>query len=264
MAFQLYPMPPHRQRMFILMYDRNGAFAAMRDLARREICDDVGGLSWTTGKMLFDVQRPAERDPGEPEFFLYLDLSGQTEAELELRMQILDSFLAGLAAEGVKFEKPLRMETLLKLNPRFSKFSEFPTRLEFLVDHPGGGLSWVGTYGPLSRFEAFGDAGFEAMARYGFPPTVVSRPMKGGHFGVMRFITTFDKEDPEECRRVREVNTEIVEAGLKLGFVPYKTPPWVVERIRSRLDPGFVETMRRIRGVLDPDRIMSPRCWHLG
>jgi FAD/FMN-containing dehydrogenase len=264
MAFQLYPMPPHRQRMFILMYDRNGAFAAMRELARREICDDVGGLSWTTGKMLFDVQRPAERDPGEPEFFLYLDLSGQTEAELELRMQILDSFLAGLVADGVKLEKPLRMETLLKLNPKFSKFAEFPTRLEFLVDHPGGGLSWVGTYGPLSRFEAFGDAGFEAMARYGFPPTVVSRPMKGGHFGVMRFITTFDKKDAEECRRVREVNTEIVEAGLKLGFVPYKTPPWVVERIRSRLDPGFVETMRRVRGVLDPDRIMSPRCWHLG
>jgi len=45
MAFQLWPAPPFRQRIFILMYDRNGAFRAMRDLARYQICDDVGKLS---------------------------------------------------------------------------------------------------------------------------------------------------------------------------------------------------------------------------
>jgi len=264
MAFQLYPMPEHRQRLFVLMYDRNGAFRAMRDLARMGICDDVGGLSWTTGKMLFEVQRPAERDPGEPEFFLYLDMSGQTQRELDLRMDILDGYLDGLRGDGVKLEKPLTMENLVKLNPQFSKFAEFPTRLEFLVDHPGGGLSWVGTYGPMSRFEAYGDAGNAIMDRYKLPPTMVSRPMKGGHFGVMRFITTFDKSDAAERELVRQVNVELVEAGLELGFVPYKTPPWVVERIRDRLNPAWVDTLRRVRGALDPQGIMAPRCWPLG
>jgi FAD/FMN-containing dehydrogenase len=264
LAFQLYPMPEHRQRLFVLMYDRNGAFRAMRDLARKGICDDVGGLSWTTGKMLFDVQRPAERDPGEPEFFLYLDMSGQTRRELDLRMEILDDYLDGLRGKGVKLEKPLTIENLVKLNPQFDKFAEFPTRLEFLVDHPGGGLSWVGTYGPMSRFEAYGDAGNAIMDRHKLPPTMVSRPMKGGHFGVMRFITTFDKSDPAECELVRQVNVELVEAGLELGFVPYKTPPWVVERIRERLNPAWVDTFKRVRGALDPQGIMAPRCWPLG
>jgi FAD/FMN-containing dehydrogenase len=263
MAFQLWPAPEHRRRLFILLYDRNGAFRAMRDLARYQICDDVGGLSWTTGKMLFDVQRPAERDPGEPEFFLYLDISGASERELELRLEILLDYLQRLEADGFKAEKPLDIQTLVRINPRFEKFAEFPTRLSFLVDHSGGGLSWVGTYGPMSRFEAFADAGFAIMERRGMPPTLVSRPMKGAHFGVMRFITTFDKSNADERRMVREMSAELVEAGLELGFIPYKTPPWVVKRIRDRLNPAFVDVMRRVHGVIDPDNIMAPHCWPL-
>ncbi len=261
LGFQLWPEPPHRRRTFILMYDRNGAFRAMRELAQRMICDDVGGLSWPTGKMLFGVDKPGARDPGEPEFFLYLDLSGQSARELELRAEVLGEVLDGLRREGFELEQPLDVPTLVRLNPRFSKFAEFPTRLEFLVDHPGGGLSWVGTYGPLSRFEAYGDRGVAIMERFGFAPILVSRPMKGGHFGVMRFIATFDKQSAEERARVREMSGELVDAGVELGFIPYKTPPWVVERIRSRLDPGFLATLARVRAALDPRGLMAPHCW---
>ncbi|MFH1129944.1 MAG: FAD-binding oxidoreductase [Pseudomonadota bacterium] len=261
MAFQLWPLPPHRQRMFILTYDRNAAFSAMRDLCRIQVCDDVGGLSWPTGKMLFGVQKPEARDPAEPEFFLYLDISGQTERELNLRLEILKQYLEQLRSRGFAVEDPLDIRTLVKLNPEFAKLAEFPTRLGFLVDHPGGGLSWVGTYGPLSQFEKFADGAIRLMNTYKRPPIVVSRPMNGGHFGVMRFISTFDKSNQDECRIVREINEKLVDLGLEFGFIPYKTPPWVVEKIRSRLDPAFMNVMQKIRATIDPNRIMSPRCW---
>ena len=77
--------------------------------------------------MLFKVQKPAERDPGEPEFFLYLDLSGQTQEELDLRVRILEQFLGDLSTAGVKLEAPLDIRTLVRLNPEFGKFAEFPT-----------------------------------------------------------------------------------------------------------------------------------------
>jgi FAD/FMN-containing dehydrogenase len=264
MAFQLWPMPPFRRRTFVLCYDRNAAFGAMRELAKRGFCDDVGGLSWPTGKMLFGVEKPLERDPAEPEFFLYLDIGGWSQRELDLRLELLGEALGELRATGLRFEEPLDLSTLVRLNPRFSKFADFPTRLEFLVDHPGGGLSWVGTYGPMSRFEAYGDRGLEIMARYKMPPIIVSRPMKGGHFGVMRFITLFDKKSAEERAQVRELNRELVVAGLELGFIPYKTPPWVVqELLRERLDPGFRDLFGRLLLALDPKRVMSPRCWPL-
>ena len=261
MGFELYPKPRFRRRLFILMYERDDTFAAMRDLCRMQICDDVGGLSWPTGKMLFGVQRPAERDPGEPEFFLYLDLSGWTEREIELRHTMLNEFLDEKLAAGVKLEKPFDINTLIRLNPQFSKFAEFPTRLEFLVDHPGGGLSWVGTYGPLSRFEAYADIGHEIMARYSMPPILVSRPMKGGHYGVMRFIATFDKDNEAERKAVREMNVELVDAGVKLGFIPYKTPPWTVKQLNDRLDPGFRSILKKTRNTLDPKGIFAPHCW---
>jgi FAD/FMN-containing dehydrogenase len=263
MAFQLWPAPPHRRRTFVLFYDRNVAFRAMRELSAMMICDDVGGLSWPTGKMLFGVQRPTERDPSEPEFFLYLDLGGASARELAMRTELLGDYLSGLRREGLRLEPPLDVPTLVRINPEFAKFADFPTRLEFLVDHPGGGLSWVGTYGPLSQFEQYANAGVEITARYSMPPVIVSRPMKGGHFGVMRFISTFDKADADQRQRVRAMNRELVLAGLALGFIPYKTPPWVVELIRDRLDPGFVALFDRVRGAIDPQGIMAPRSWRL-
>jgi len=265
MAFQLWPQPPFRRRTFVLVHDRNGAFSAMRELARRMVCDDVGGLSWPTGKMLFGVDRPLERDPGEPEFFLYLDIGAWSQRELTLRFELVQEVLEELRAGGFRYEEPLDLPTLLRLNPLFAKFADFPTRLEFLVDAPGGGLSWVGTYGPMSRFEAYGDRGVEIMERQRMPPIVVSRPMKGGHFGVMRFISTFDKQSAEERARVRTMNRELVLAGLELGFIPYKTPPWVVaELLGPRLDPGFRTLLGRVRAALDPHGLMSPHCWPLG
>lgn len=263
LAFQLWPEPPHRQRLFVLMYERAFTFRAMRELSRLGICDDIGGLSWPTGKMLFGVQRPLCRDPGEPEFFLYLDLSGHDARELALKMELLNGYLDRLRQEGGRMERPMDMPTLVKLNPSFSKFAEFPTRLEFLVDHPGGGLSWVGTYGPMSRFEAYADIGWQIMEKYQFPPSVVSRPMKGAHFGVLRFLSTFDKANPEERAAVRSMNRELVEAALKLGFIPYKTPPWAVELLRDQLDPGFASLLKRVRGLLDPKGLMAPRSWPL-
>ena len=263
MAFQLWPMPPLNRRMFILMYDQKSTFQAMRGLSRLGFCDDVGGLSWPTGKMLFGVQHPEAKDPAEPEFFLYLDTSGTDETELALRLELLNNYLQRLRDDGARIEAPLDMPTLVRLNPAFAKFAEFPTRLEFLVDHPGGGLSWVGTYGPMSRFDAFGEDGCKIMERHGFPPAIVSRPMKGGHFGVMRFLCTFDKSDADMRRRVREMNVELVESGLSLGFIPYKTPPWTVEQIKDRMNPGFVKLFKQVRGLLDPKGIMSPRSWPL-
>lgn len=263
LAFQLWPQPPERRRMFVMMYDRNVAFRAMRDLCRLQCCDDVGGLSWPTGKMLLGIDRPAARQADEPEFFLYLDVSGDNALELSLRLSLLEQYFERLRREGHAIERPVDVQTLVKLHPSFAKFAEFPTRLDFLVDNPGGGLTWVGTYGPMSRFEPYADRGLEIMARYAAPPIIVSRPMKGGHFGVMRFIATFDKEDADQRRQMRELNGELIDAGVELGFIPYKTPPWVVSRLQQRFDPGFAQLLRRLRQTLDPEGIMAPHAWPL-
>jgi FAD/FMN-containing dehydrogenase len=141
----------------------------------------------------------------------------------------------------------------------FNKFADFPTRLDFLLDYPGGGLTWIGTYGPMSRFEKFADDAMAIMERFGMPPLVVSRPMLGGHFGVLRFVSLFDKGEPDEVQQTRELQAEVAESAIQNGFIIYKTPAWVVERVRERLDVGFLSLFRRIREALDPKGVFNPQ-----
>jgi glycolate oxidase len=270
-GMHLWPEPAFRRRLFVLAGARNGAFEAMRRLARSSVADDVGGLSWPTGKMLFGVARPGPRDPAEPEFFVYVDVTGETEPELQLRLERLDGLLAELRAAGHRLERPFTIQDLVRLEPRFGRFADFPTSLDFLMHRPGqaaadgapvaGGLSWVGTYGPLSRLEAAADRVVPRMERAGFAPAIVSRPMKGGHFAVLRMLLTFEPTDAAERRRVRETNRAVLDEVLPLGFVPYKCPAWAWEPLRARLDPGFVRLLETVRGALDPGGILGPRAW---
>ncbi len=258
-VFQLWPLHPLNRRIFVLSYSVGGTYDAMRRLCRAEICDDIGGLSWPSGKMMLGVKRPhPEPSPGEPLFFLYVDLTAETEAEMAAKEQILGSIVTEVERSGARFEAPLDVRELLEVNPAMKAFAEFPTELEFLTNHGGGGLTWIGTYGPLSRFTEAAEAGIEVMTQRGFPPLIVSRPMRGGHFGVLRLISIFDKADKDEVEAVRELNLELLRLLTAKGFVMYKTPTWAWNELAPQMDPGMVALMGKVKALLDPQGIMNP------
>lgn len=260
MAFQLWPLHPHGLRLFYLTYGPAVTYAAMQRLCRAEICEDIGGLSWPSAKMMMGVRRPHPfPGAGEPTFFLYVDLAAETRAELEAKRAHVATLIAAAAADGGEpYEGPFDVATLVRINPALSKFAEFPTDLESLTAHGGGGLTWIGTYGPLSRFAEAAAAGTELMAGMGVPPLIVSRPMRGGHFGVLRFITIFDKQDPAEVEHTRQVNRALLELLTGKGFLMYKTPIWAWHELRAKMDPGMLALLARVKSVLDPQRIFNP------
>ncbi len=257
MAVQLWPRRKLRKRCFLMVYDIPSAFGLLNELARSDLLDDIGCISLAAGKMLFGEPKPLWQDTGEPSAFVYLDYSADEEILMDAKQKAIDSRLSRYRAEH-RLDGPLYLEQLLRLEPRFNKFADFPTRLDFLLDHPGGGLTWVGTYGPTSRFAAGWQAGSEIMARFEMPRLIVCRPMQGGHFGVLRFISTFDKSDSKDVEKVRNLNAEIADALLELGFFPYKTPQWVWSRYAERLDPVFCDLVATVQRALDPSGIMNP------
>jgi FAD/FMN-containing dehydrogenase len=153
---------------------------------------------------------------------------------------------------------------LVALAPDLAPFAELPARLAFLLDHPGGGLTWVGTYGPLDRLEEGARAGSRLLEAAGHPPLIVSRPMKGGHYGVLRFIERFDRADETATAAVAALNVAVAETLMDLGYVPYKCPGVLYESVFRRLDPGFVRMMQTIRTALDPNGILNPDRWRPG
>ncbi|MBI4704332.1 MAG: FAD-binding oxidoreductase [Deltaproteobacteria bacterium] len=258
-AVHLAPGHPLGERLFLLAYSTHAAFEAMRRLVRTELCDDIGALSWPTGKMMLGVGHPHPvPDEGEPRYFLYVDLSAELPEEMAYKKKVLCRVTAELTREGHGFEPPLDVGTLVRLNPAMDKFASFPTDLDFLTDHPGGGLTWVGTYGPLSRFDDAADAGAAIMVRHGLAPVIVSRAMKGGHFGVLRFLATFDKAARAQVEHVRGMNRDLLADLTERGFVMYKTPAWALRELVAKMDPGFVALLRKTKALLDPQGIFNP------
>lgn len=261
MAVQLWPMPALTRRLFVFSERLGGSWDLIRELTRAELCRDMSGISWPTAKMLFGVDKPLHNDPGEPELFISMDIGGRDEEEVGYRERIAREIVASHQKRGLPVGAILSIDELIDVAPTLSRFAEFPMTLDFLLDHPGRGLTWIGTYGPTSSWDEGAARCSELMRERGFPPLLVTRPMKGGHFGVLRMISLFDKSDPDEVRRVGELNRDLLEICLELGFVPYKAPGWAVEHMRNRTDEGYAELLTRVKDCLDPDGIMNPGRW---
>ena len=214
--------------------------------------EDVGGIGWPAAKWALGLDRLDQRDPAEPEFYVIADYSADRERELRTKSNRLTQMAPST---------PIPVDDLRKLAPELAPFSELPVRLGFLLDHKGGGLTWVGTYGPLEKLEEGFQIGRRLLEEAGHPPLVVMRPMKGAHYGVLRFIERFDRVDEEETERVRKLNVDIGAALMDLGFVPYKCPAVLYEELFKRLDPGFRTMMERLRTALDPNGILNPDRW---
>jgi FAD/FMN-containing dehydrogenase len=101
----------------------------------------------------------------------------------------------------------------------------------------------------------------DLLTDHGFPPFLVSRPMDGGHFYVLRFVANFDKGDAAEVERVRMVMGKLADAVLQHDYVPYKPSADAAHRILDRAHPGFVRMLERVRDAFDPDRRMNPGRW---
>ena len=250
LGLALWPLRKHRCRDVVACNDVESAIAFMRAGARTGLFDDIGGIGWPACKWAFGLDRLGPRDPAEPEMYVIADYGADHAAELAFKQARLEE-LAPVP--------PIPVRDLITFAPQLAAFAVLPARLGFLLDHEGGGLSWVGTYGPIEKLEEGVLKGKALLKEAGFPPLAVIRPMKGGHYGVLRFIERFDKAT--ETDKVRELNVELARALMNLGFVPYKCPAVLYDELFPRLDPGYVALMRKLKDAVDPNGILNPERW---
>lgn len=262
-ALQIWPAPPVRKRFFVAVYDAGTAYRVLRDLCRKEVFDDLACVSWPPGKMLFGARGPLSLSPGEPSLFVYGDLYAEDEGHADTKERIVHETIAQVRRETGTVEDPLDVDALIQINPGYAKLAEFPTTLDFLLDYGPGGMTWVGSYGPGSRWAEGVDACFEILEADGFAPILVARPMKGGHFWVLRFILHFDRQDPKDLARTRATLGKLGDKLLDLRYIPYKPAAWAVQKIRERDRHGFFGLMETVKSCLDPAGMMNPGRWGL-
>jgi len=247
-AVQLWPRPKYVQAANITTYDMGATFRFTRRIVRMRILDEIFINPYDTMKVLVARNTgPFQRLPGEPEFVVMTALSANSENELKAKLALRD--------EVIKEEF---RDSKVEVTPW--EQTDYPLRGHIEVPGPGG-LTWVGTYGPPSRWEEAMAKAYKIMDKYGFPRIVFIRPLREGHFSMFRPIVPFNKANAEEIERVRQCMGELTAMALEMGFVPYKAPDWSVKMMAQRADPNWVELLRRVKKVLDPNDIMNPGRW---
>ena len=123
----------------------------------------------------------------------------------------------------------------------------------------GGGGQWIGSYCSTRDIVKYYKLARETALKHGRTSQFYSRLLFGGHYCVSRFNINFNKNDPEEIESARTILKEIHEEVSSLdGVVMYKAPKWAHEVYEEKIYPPTNELMKKIKKLLDPNKIMNP------
>ena len=258
MAVSLWPKPKHATQVTFLLMDLESAYESLRAISRTRIPDDLIGVSFAFERIVKMASEhvkvasyPAQAtSPGDPEFIVSMEISGNTENELKAKIEVIEEVINS-ALQDDTFEGPLTSP---------STTAYFPMQVLDVLSS-GGGLTWVGTYGPMSNWLETVKQGCALQDKHGFTRSCYTRLMREGHFAALRWLLPFNKEDPEYVQKIRELCSDQLEMVLKTGYIPYKTPVWAIRKLEERADPHWVNLHRRVKAMLDPNNIMNPGRW---
>jgi FAD/FMN-containing dehydrogenase len=258
MAVSLWPNPPYNLAVTFMPMDLEGAGEIFQSISYTRIPDDLIGTSFSLNKAgvaAYEHKKmtlyPAiHRLSDEPEFVITAEITGNTEKELNAKVEAIGETVNARCKEH-KYTGP---ETVP------STTAAFPMQALGVLSS-GGGLMWVGTYGPMSRWLETAKKGCELQDKYDITRSCYTRIMNEGHFAGLRWMLPYDKGDPALVQRIRDLCAEQLDLVLETGYIPYKTPGWAVRRLEEKVSPDWRKLHRRIKQMLDPNNIMNPGRW---
>lgn len=258
MAVNLWPKPEHNMAVNFLPMDLEGAYEILQSIIRTRIPDDLIGTSFTlikVGELAYSHQKmplypPTKRLPDEPEFIITAEITGNTEKELKVKVETVGEAVKARCA-GLRYFGP---ETVA------STTATFPMQALGVLSS-GGGLMWVGTYGPMSHWLDTVKRGCELQDKYEITRTCYTRIMNEGHFAGLRWMLPYDKGDSDLVERIKKLCAEQLDLVLETGYIPYKTPVWAVRRLEELASPSWLKLHRQVKKMLDPNNIMNPGRW---
>ena len=258
MSVNLWPKHPYGTAVTLMSMDLEGAYAILQAIIRTRIPDDLIGTSFQLNKvgeaafahLKAPIYPAPPVDPGDPEFVITAEVTANTQKELDGKLETIETVVRDKCADYEYFGPETSPSTT----------AAFPMQALGVLSS-GGGLMWVGTYGPMSTWLETVKRGCELQDKYNIARTCYTRIMNEGHFAGLRWMLPYDKEDPELVQRIKDLCDEQLDLVLETGYVPYKTPVWAVRKIEEMAGPEWIKLHRRIKQLLDPNNIMNPGRW---
>jgi glycolate oxidase len=258
-AVQLWPNPPYNKTFLVLVKGLTDVAPVIREVGKTDVVDDISAVSTEVVKMTVEIPEP-EKYPGEPDFAALFPISGKTKKLLDAKSEIVLDKLNELKQEGKNIFIADVDEFAKIFNLRVRCHLDLPAVLLSLVEYSG--LTWFGSYAPTHKLENLIKKVDEIFHKHDVPSFVYMKIMKSGHYGIFRPIIRYNKYKEGEEERIHTLLNEITEFCISEGCIPYKTPIWMTEKMRKKINPGWLNLFEKIKKCMDPNGIFNPGRWN--
>ncbi len=149
--------------------------------------------------------------------------------------------------------------------PMKKRFLEEPatTLTRFADVRKGGGFEYVGGIMPIGLFAPAYRLGLDIAQGSDVAWSMGCRVIGQGHAMMFFYAYAFNRADPADVERAKEALEKTNAGVLDLGGIPWKAEAPAQRQILSRMDPGTIDLMDRLRRAIDPGRIMNPGNWEV-
>jgi FAD/FMN-containing dehydrogenase len=124
---------------------------------------------------------------------------------------------------------------------------------------PGGGLIGPYLWIEYSKSGDLIDAEEKIFEKYGIPAKLSGVSLEGrwGIYGQVGVCAHFDASDPKQGKVGHDIILDCVQKGIDLGAVIYRLDPLSAAIVLPKLG-GYYQLLKRLKQMLDPNRIMTP------
>ena len=227
----------------------------MLNLSNYEICDDLTAVSWWLAQVPIPYPyRPKPDD--QPEWFSFANTNSFTEKEREAREEIWQMVVDEETKKGTSLKVTQYPEEALRARTQLP--SQIVGSTKNYCKMAGAGISWPGTFTPANKWAPVYTAWKNILIDRNLSPSVRMSMYRGVHYGMLRAMIPFNKQNPEETENARQAIVECLKVDLENGGIPYKPPVDFGKEINKMAHPGYLALLKRVKQMLDPNDIMNP------
>jgi glycolate oxidase len=255
LGITIHPIPPFIKIFTVSCDNVEDMYSYMLNLSNYEICDDLTGVSWWLAQV--PIPYPYKPKPdGVPEWFSYATTCSFTEKEKEAREEIWEKVFAEEQKKGTSIQVTHYPEEALRARTQLP--SQIVGSTKNYCKQGGGGISWPGTFTPAKKWAPVYNDWKKILIGHNLSPSVRMSMYRGVHYGMLRAMIPFNKKSPQETENARQAIIECLKVDLDHGGLPYKPPVDYAREINKRAHPGYLNLLKNIKKLLDPNDIMNP------
>lgn len=256
-AVQLWPNDPIQKASAIIIHGLKETAECLRELGKTEVINDLSIVSVEVIKMTVEIPEPKKFE-GEPDFGGFFLYSAKTQKQLEAKEEIIQNTIDKLNEKGINVTTLDFPEFAQVFNLRVRSYMDLPAVILSLVEYSG--LTWFGSYAPGHKLGDLIERVDGIFHKHNIPAFIYMKNMKAGHYYIFRPIIRYKKFADEE--RIHKALKEISEVSIDMGCIPYKTPIWMTEIMRKKINPGWLKLFEKIKDTMDPNNIFNPGRWN--